>query len=131
MGDNAQIAAAARAIHDAAQSGVSWDSLGKASISFVRNMARAALVAGEAAAPPIDMLLWCPTCHAQHVDKPDARTPEWSNPPHKSHLCHTCGTIWRPSNVPTNGVRTIAMRGKADTWPRLPPPPPGDKGSAA
>ena len=66
---------------------------------------------------PIDMLLWCPACHTQHVDEPDERTAAWDNPPHRSHLCHACGAIWRPADVPTNGVRAIKTRGKADTWP--------------
>lgn len=43
----------------------------------------------------------------------------WTNPPHRSHLCHHCGTIWRPSDVPTNGVAHIQTRGKADTWPEV------------
>lgn len=53
-------------------------------------------------------------CHrSEHV--------HWTNPPHKSHLCHGCGTIWRPADVPTNGVATVQTRGKADTWPMEPP----------
>lgn len=64
---------------------------------------------------PIDMLLWCPVCHAPHVDAPDGA---WTNPPHKSHLCHGCGTIWRPADVATNGVAAIETKGGADTWPR-------------
>lgn len=72
---------------------------------------------------PIDMLLWCPKCHAQHIDAPgadfDGHDHRWDNPPHKSHLCHTCGTIWRPADVPTNGVASIETRGKADNWPVL------------
>jgi hypothetical protein len=66
---------------------------------------------------PIDMLLWCAECHMQHVDAPDERTEGWDNPPHGSHQCHRCGTIWRPADVATNGVRSIATRGRADTWP--------------
>lgn len=75
---------------------------------------------------PIPMLLWCPQCHAQHVDAPD--TPVecdggersvfmWQNPPHRSHLCHACGTIWRPADVPTTGVKEISTRGNNDTYP--------------
>ncbi len=41
----------------------------------------------------------------------------WLNPPHKSHLCHGCGTVWRPADVPTNGVEKIGTRGEKDTWP--------------
>lgn len=42
--------------------------------------------------------------------------PCWTNPPHKSHLCHYCSTIWRPADVPTNGVAEIKTRGEKDTW---------------
>jgi hypothetical protein len=65
----------------------------------------------------IPMILHCPKCHLQHIDAPDERTPDWTNPPHKSHLCHGCGCIWRPCNQPTEGVEKIATRGKSDTWP--------------
>lgn len=82
--------------------------------------ASAARVIVPATSPPIvpirqtiDMLLWCPSCHTQHVDE---RTQDWDNPPHRSHLCHVCGTIWRPADIATNGVKTIVTVGKADTW---------------
>ncbi|WP_446333610.1 hypothetical protein ACRHQP_00710 [Burkholderia pseudomallei] len=73
---------------------------------------------------PIDMLLFCPKCGAQHVDAPEKASDDrpvlyadaWTNPPHRSHLCHACGTIWRPADVPTNGVAAIQTSGKADTW---------------
>ncbi len=65
---------------------------------------------------PIDVMLFCPKCGRQHIDAPEPET-GWTNPPHKSHLCHGCGTIWRPADVPTNGVAAIATSGKADTWP--------------
>lgn len=63
---------------------------------------------------PLDMVLHCPKCGTQHVDE---RTSGWVNPPHRSHLCHACQTIWRPADVPTNGVREVKTRGKVDTWP--------------
>lgn len=83
-------------------------------------------------APPIDMVLFCPACGMQHIDKPSGRvlygdepiteqsfTPLWGNPPHKSHLCRTedggCNYIWRPADVPTNGVASIKTRGKNDS----------------
>jgi hypothetical protein len=79
----------------------------------------------EAAFAPIDMILHCPRCHAQHIDGPEVNhalqaftnppTP-WTNPPHRSHLCRHCGCIWRPADVPTNGVASIHTVGKADTW---------------
>jgi len=62
---------------------------------------------------PIPMILYCPACGVQHVDKP---TETWSNPPHRSHLCHACGCVWRPADVPTTGVAQLQTRGKADTW---------------
>lgn len=63
----------------------------------------------------IDMILFCPHCYHQHIDKPDAEA-GWENPPHKSHKCHHCGCIWRPADVPTNGVENIKTRGKDDTF---------------
>lgn len=63
---------------------------------------------------PIDMIIHCGQCGHQHVDAPDG---EWTNPPHRSHLCAACGAIWRVADVPTNGVARIATRGSADTWP--------------
>lgn len=82
----------------------------------------------EAAEPaPIDMVLHCPKCGAQHVDAPEGTgtfygTDEnpvelmlWDNPPHKSHFCHACGYIWRPADVPTNGVLAINTKGKDDS----------------
>lgn len=74
-------------------------------------------------ASPIDMVLHCPKCGLQHIDAPEpairtALDPNgvlgWPNPPHRSHLCHGCGHIWRPADVPTNGVRAIKTTGKAD-----------------
>lgn len=66
-------------------------------------------------AAPVDMILHCPSCHLQHVDEPDERTPDWTNPSHRSHLCHGCGHIWRPADVPTNGVAAIKTKGKKDS----------------
>jgi hypothetical protein len=80
---------------------------------------------------PVDMVLYCPSCGKQHVDAPElhhvdealernglpgAPDASWTNPPHRSHLCHSCGCIWRPADVPTNGVARIETTGKADTW---------------
>lgn len=77
----------------------------------------------EQAAQPIDMVLHCPACGMQHVDAPSPTDGQnlrmWSNPPHKSHLCRPedggCGHIWRPADVPTNGVAAIKTKGKADS----------------
>lgn len=72
---------------------------------------------------PIDMVLHCPACGLQHIDAPDTepsahpdgRESKWDNPPHRSHLCHGCGHIWRPADVPTNGVAAVKTRGKNDS----------------
>ena len=86
---------------------------------------------------PIDMVLHCPKCHAQHIDAPEQVCtypdckcaigfsgrlpvpepvcPRWTNPPHRSHLCHNCDHIWRPADVPTNGVAAVKTRGKEDS----------------
>lgn len=81
---------------------------------------------------PIDMILHCPACGLQHIDAPsDACIHDacpraefcgpgecqetWTNPPHRSHLCHGCGFVWRPSDVPTNGVESIVTKGKNDS----------------
>jgi hypothetical protein len=87
-------------------------------------------VAAEAV--PIDMVLHCPACGLQHVDAPEhrkigvgveARCREtWVNPPHRSHLCHGCGHIWRPADVPTNGVAKIKTAGRADSLLATTPP---------
>jgi hypothetical protein len=81
---------------------------------------RAARQVPAADSPPIDMILHCPACHLQHIDAPDERTPDWKNAPHRSHLCHGCGHIWRPADVPTNGVQAIATKGKADSPAAVP-----------
>jgi hypothetical protein len=68
---------------------------------------------------PIDIVLFCPNCGAQHIDEPQ---PErgWQNPPHRSHECQFCkdlqgnAFVWRPADVPTNGVREILTKGTRD-----------------
>jgi hypothetical protein len=83
---------------------------------------------GETAS--IDMVLFCPACGFKHIDEPelpylpDNATVEddaaiiattWTNPPHRSHLCSSCGHVWRPADVPTNGVEAVKTKGKADS----------------
>lgn len=77
----------------------------------------------------IDMVLHCPKCGLQHIDETEqinrrlaASDPpaawamtSWDNPPHRSHLCHGCGHIWRPADVPTNGVAAVKTKGKQDS----------------
>ncbi len=80
---------------------------------------------GAAKVEPIDMVLHCPACGLQHIDAPEPELgpsvdgsgdmPIWSNPPHRSHLCHGCGHIWRPADVPTNGVAAVKTTGNADS----------------
>jgi hypothetical protein len=65
----------------------------------------------------INMVLYCPACGVQHIDEPSEG---WDNPPHRSHLCHGCGCIWRPADVATNGVADIKTEGSADTWVTYP-----------
>jgi hypothetical protein len=113
----------------------------------------------DAKKEPVDMILHCPNCGKQHIDRPDplcgkpdnfrdddgtpcrrAKRHEgecmsnpseeyapWTNPVHKSHTCRAdeggCGTIWRPADIPTNGVAQIQTRGKADTWFPIPVDP--------
>lgn len=97
------------------------------------------------ACKPINMVLHCPKCGVQHIDAPELNiggcfvpaegathhasrtdipcacgtlgclTDHWVNPPHRSHLCHYCGHVWRPADVPTNGVATIKTKGKNDS----------------
>lgn len=83
----------------------------------------AEVLAAALEAAPIPMILHCPACHLQHIDAPeeslgrrflDPGAKEWDNPPHRSHLCHGCGSIWRPADVPTEGVAAIQTKGSAD-----------------
>ena len=80
---------------------------------------------------PVDMVLYCPKCGTQHIDAPEPSMltedaamyggdwpSRWKNPPHKSHLCHVCAHIWRPSDTPTNGVARTASGKDADTTPK-------------
>lgn len=79
------------------------------------------------ATSPVDMVLHCTACGLQHIDAPEPSewaispdgSPEdvgsWDNPPHRSHKCHGCGHIWRPADVPTNGVAAVKTKGKADS----------------
>ncbi len=96
----------------------------QASIADARKTFRAAMervrqdlsssAGGGGNAQAIDMILFCPRCGHQHIDEPDERTPDWTNPPHRSHLCHHCEFIWRPADIATNGVREIKTVGQKD-----------------
>lgn len=63
---------------------------------------------------PIPMLIYCPKCSLQHIDEPKD---EWTNPPHRSHLCAFCGYIWRHADVSTVGVVELCTRGGGDLEP--------------
>ena len=65
---------------------------------------------------PIKMILHCPRCEAKHVDAPDPALGR-NNPPHRSHLCGNCQFVWRPADVPTEGVEAIETRGASDSPP--------------
>lgn len=109
------------------------DSEGSRAVKYLRRArdAEARIAALEAPptepATPIDMVLHCPNCGMQHIDAPwtpkspltndqiNGVEPVWGNPPHRSHLCHGCGHIWRPADVPTNGVAGVKTKGKADS----------------
>lgn len=74
-------------------------------VAVVKEVAHAGWIAARATT--IDMILHCPKCGHQHVDAPEPEN-DWTNPPHKTHLCHGCGGLWRPTNVATNGVAALA-----------------------
>ncbi len=58
-------------------------------------------LAPDAAEPaPLPMLLWCPACHARHIDDP-------ARGAHKTHACQACGLLWRPALVATAGVEFL------------------------
>ncbi len=62
----------------------------------------AVMVAVSIPRSPIKMILYCPTCGHQHIDKG-----EWEHRRHRKHLCESCGGIWKPSNVYTVGVEFL------------------------
>lgn len=61
----------------------------------------------------VDMVLHCPVCKAKHVDGADGMG--YQDVPHRSHLCHICGCIFRPADVCTRGVANTKTHGKNDT----------------
>ena len=50
----------------------------------------------------IPMLLFCPACNEQHVDRG-----ERSTKPHRTHLCERCGGLFKPANICTVGVESL------------------------
>lgn len=62
----------------------------------------------------------------RRLDAPEERDPVSGEAPlrapsHRSHLCRPedggCGHIWRPADVPTNGVAAVKTKGKRDDEP--------------
>jgi len=51
---------------------------------------------------PVRMILKCPACGEQHIDKG-----EWATKPHRTHLCEKCNHEWRPFEFPTVGVEKL------------------------
>lgn len=99
-----------------------------------RPLIREILLLLDAAQAPIDMILFCPKCHEQHIDAPEpdnckncgavsyfhTAPPQakrangacdnfepWLNAPHKKHRCHNCNHVFKPANVATNGVESL------------------------
>jgi len=92
----------------------------------------------ERLSEPVNAVLFCPNCCEQHVDEampdvcetcgkslsehPAVGTANatcfvftaWLNPPHKSHRCNFCNHVWRPADVPTNGVLELKSKGERD-----------------
>jgi len=51
---------------------------------------------------PIPMVLHCPKCRGQHIDRE-----EWATYPHKTHRCEHCGELFRVAEIPTVGVEAL------------------------
>lgn len=60
---------------------------------------------------PLPMILVCPTCKVQHVDRLEKTGIDWAKRVHRTHLCKKeeggCGALFRPSNHPTVGVEKL------------------------
>lgn len=52
---------------------------------------------------PIPMVLFCPRCGAQHIDRDDMAKRR-----HRTHRCEKCAEEWRPCDVVTVGVERLA-----------------------
>lgn len=82
--------------------------------TFVETMVTPLKREGQRAIDPIKMVLHCPNCGTQHIDKPEPER-QWLNPPHRSHLCAKCAWVWRPADVATVGVEKIQTKGERDS----------------
>lgn len=102
-------------IHEADMRAIKiWRKAGKGRELIMPDRAKMVIWLLEQLDKPIPMILYCPNCGCQHVDKPE---PErgWENPPHRSHLCAECGWIWRPADVATVGVQLITTVSTKDS----------------
>ena len=61
-----------------------------------------AMTAIELAEQPVPMVLYCPMCHARHLD-----VGEFATKVHHTHACQHCGLVWRPALVATVGVQYL------------------------
>jgi hypothetical protein len=62
-------------------------------------------------AAPLQALLFCPFCHAQHVDEG-----VWSSRAHHTHLCAKCRGVWRVEPY-VIGVRRVKVDPAVRPWP--------------
>ena len=51
---------------------------------------------------PLAVVLFCPVCRAQHVDRNG-----WESVPHRRHRCHACDHVWLAALVHTVGVEAL------------------------
>lgn len=52
----------------------------------------------------VRMVLFCPACRGQHIDRGEWATPQRL---HRTHLCEHCGHLWRPHDMATIGVESV------------------------
>lgn len=73
----------------------------KAESLALRELAARHIAQIEQLEKPIPLILFCPMCHARHVD-----AGRLMRKPHRDHACQAegCGHVWRPAIVPTVGV---------------------------
>jgi rubredoxin len=51
---------------------------------------------------PVPMILFCPVCHARHIDEG-----KFATHGHATHACQNCGVVWKPALVDTVGVQFL------------------------
>ncbi len=70
---------------------------------------------------PVPLVLFCPQCHARHLDEGENATR-----PHRTHACQSCGFLWAPAVVPTVGVAFLpgCKNDPAESLFKFPPAPP-------